>query len=177
MNFFLGLLCYLRKIALCFWVGQMLFFIAIFAPRVFTILPRPLAAELQGSIFPAYYTAGLLCGLLVLVSLVATQGFGVRSITSSSRGLGGELFTNPGAGTRQLSTKRFRIALGLTLLAMLVYAISLWWITPELNSLRPLIYAQVPDPAAQEQFQVLHRASVQANGVALLGLLVLLFLL
>jgi hypothetical protein len=177
VNLVLGLLCYLRKIALCFWIGQMLFFIAIFAPRVFSILPRPMAAELQGSIFPAYYTAGLVCGLLVLVSLLATQGFGVRSITSNSRGLGGELFTNPGAGTRQLSPPRFRIVLGLTLFAMLVYAISLWWITPELNSLRPLLYAQVPDPAAQEQFQFLHRTSVQANGGALLGLLVLLFLL
>jgi len=177
MNFFLGLLCFFRKIALCFWIGQMLFFIAIFAPRVFSVLPRPLAAELQGSIFPAYYVAGLICGGVVVLSLLATQGFGVRSITSNSRGLGGELFTNPGAGSRQLSGRRFRTALGLSLFAMAIYAVSLWWITPELAELRPLLYGDAPNPEAQESFRFLHSISVQANGSALLALLVLLFLL
>ncbi|MEO5668561.1 MAG: DUF4149 domain-containing protein [Bdellovibrionota bacterium] len=176
MSFILGLLCYLRKIALCFWIGQMLFFITIFAPRVFAILPRPMAADLQGSIFPAYYVAGLVCGVVILVSLVATQGFGIRSITSDARGLGGELFTNPSAGNRQLSNRRFRSLIGLALFALIVYGVSLWWITPELNSLRPLIYAPTPDVAAQEHFRSLHQMSVQANGAALLALLILLFL-
>jgi|GEM_PF-792554 len=177
MNLLLGLFSYLRKIALCFWIGQMLFFITIFAPRVFKILPRELAGNLQGSIFPAYYTAGLVCGAIVLLSLLATQGFGTRSITSNSAGaLGGELFTNPGAGTRQLSRRRFKIVVGCTLFAMLVYAFSLWYVTPELEALRPLLYGETPSAEATEHFRSLHRLSVQTNGAALLALLTLIFL-
>ena len=177
MSFILGTLSYLRKIALCFWIGQMLFFITIYAPRVFKILPRELAGDLQGSIFPAYYTAGLICGAVVLLSVLATQGFGFKSLAPNSNTYGGELFTAPGVGTKQLSRRRFRAVVGFTLFTMAVYAVSLWWITPELSELRPLLYGDAPSPEAQEQFQLLHRLSVQANAAGLLALLFLLFLL
>jgi hypothetical protein len=177
MSFILAVLSYLRKIALCFWIGEMLFFVTIFAPRVFKILPRELAGNLQGSIFPAYYTAGLVCGVVVLVSLVATQTFGTRSLNSrSDTSLGGEMFIAPGVGTKQLSRRRFRVVMGLTLFTMAVYAFSLWHITPELEQIRPLLYGNTPSPEAAEQFQLLHRLSVQMNAAGLLALLALIFL-
>jgi hypothetical protein len=175
MNLFLGFLSYLRKLALCLWIGQMIFFVVIFAPRVFKVLPRPLAADLQAAIFPPYYLAGVICGAVILLSFLATQGFGVRSINSESGG-SGELFTSPAAGTRQLTERRFKTVVGLTLFATVIFAFSLWWVTPHLTSLQPLLYGEVLDPDAQEKFQFLHKISVQLNGSVLLALLILLFL-
>ncbi len=177
MNFLLSLLGFLRKLALCFWVGEMLFFVVIFAPRVFKVLPRPLAADLQAAIFPPYYLAGVFCGTLILISLVATQGFGVKSLNAEVGGTGGELFTSPTAGTRQLSQRRFRTLVGLVIFATLIFAFSYLWITPELSALQPLLYGETPDPSAQERFRFIHKLSVQLNGSALLALFVLLFLL
>ena len=51
---------YLTKLGIVFWLGEMLFFISIFAPRVFKILPREMAGRLQGEIFPAYYIADII---------------------------------------------------------------------------------------------------------------------
>jgi hypothetical protein len=176
MNFFLGFTTYLRKLALCFWIGKMLFFVTIFAPRVFKVLERPDAAILQAALFPPYYTAGLICGLVILISLVATQSFGIRSLNRFEDGQAGDLFATPAAGTKQLSPRRFRLVMSLTLFALAVFAFSLWWVTPELTQLQGQLYAENPLPEAQERFKMLHKLSVQTNGAALFVLLVLLFL-
>lgn len=58
---------YLARLGLTFWLGEMLFFIVIFAPRVFKVLPRDMAGLLQSHLFPPYYAAGLVsAGVLTL---------------------------------------------------------------------------------------------------------------
>jgi len=146
---------YARKLALAFWIGEMLFFAAIFAPRVFRILPRPLAGELQAAIFPPYYTAAVICGLIVLATM----------------------FLAPASRPRVTGT--------LVLGATLIMAYSLWSITPRLTALQPELLGTLAapadpalvDPLKRAEFDGLHKASVRANAGALLALLAALALL
>ncbi|NDE18443.1 DUF4149 domain-containing protein [bacterium] len=50
---------YARRLSLAIWIGQMVFFGAIFAPRVFRVLERPVAGNLQAHLFPPYFAMGL----------------------------------------------------------------------------------------------------------------------
>lgn len=149
---------FLRKLALCFWIGEMLFFVTIFAPRVFRVLEKPDAALLQAALFPPYYFMGFVCGLVVLLSLG---------------------FSRYGAH-QHFPSKRFALLVGLTAFACSVFAFSRWWITPEILQVQPLLYAADTSTEtlteARAQFDFLHKLSVQVNGAALLALLVLLFL-
>lgn len=145
----LALGTYLSRLGLVFWLGEMLFFIAIFAPRVFRVLPREMAGQLQASIFPAYYTAGLISAALVLVGIAL-------------RRMGGDALT--------LNSRKLTIALGLVAFAAIVFAYSRWSLTPELNGLRPQIESS---SEAAARFKELHSQSVKVNGAALLALLVL----
>jgi uncharacterized membrane protein len=156
------LFTYLRKLALCFWIGEMLFFVTIFAPRVFRVLEKSEAALLQAAIFPPYYFMGFVCGLVILASLSISR-FGVH---------------------QDFPGKRFGLLLGLTAFACLIFAFSRWWITPEILQVQPLLYGSDTSGAdtsaqtlteARAQFDFLHKLSVQVNGAALLALLVLLF--
>lgn len=144
-------LSFIRKLALSFWLGEMLFFIIVFAPRVFKILEKPIAAQLQASIFPAYYLVGVICAGVILLSLLI-----------------------------DLPRRRFQVAFALTVFAGCVFAYSLWHITPEIVKLQNTLYASSPDPTllseARSKFDELHQQSVQLNGAALLALLVLLVL-
>jgi len=136
---------YITKLALAFWIGEMLFFVIIFAPRVFRVLLQ--AAELQAAIFPPYYMSGLICGVLILLGMIVNRP------------------ERPWAW-------------GLAVFATLVFAYSRFSITPELLQLQPQVVGiENPDPAAAERFKEIHRLSVQVNGAALMGLLVLLALL
>ncbi len=148
---------YIRRLALVFWLGEMLFFIVIFAPRVFRILERPEAAKLQAAIFPAYYFSGFICGIIILV----TSSF----IWLASQDL------------KVVQKKRILGLLALALFSTAIFAYSYWSLTPQIAELQPLILAEVVDPAARESFDSLHRWSVQVNGAALIALLILLALL
>jgi len=155
-----SVLIYIRKLALAFWIGEMLFFIVIFAPRVFKVLEKPVAAQLQASIFPAYYLAGVICAVLVLISLILSR----------------VLNTKPSH-----SPKRYWITLGLTMFAGAIFVYSRWSITPDILQIQPILYSPDSTPQAiaeaRGQFDVLHKLSVQSNGSALIALLILLFLL
>jgi hypothetical protein len=143
---------YLSRLALTFWLGEMLFFIAIFAPRVFKILPRVDAGRLQAAIFPPYYTAGLIAAAVLFVAFLFRFWNGDPTLPAR---------------------KEFLLAIpALTLLAAAIFAHSRWAITPELNGLREAVYAG--DAAAQTRFTELHQLSVRLNGGALLMLLGLL---
>jgi len=58
---------FIERVAYAFWLGEMLFFAFIFAPRVFKVLPRESAALLQNALFPAYFKVGIVCGTLMLL--------------------------------------------------------------------------------------------------------------
>ncbi len=140
---------FLRNFALCFWLGELLFFGAIFAPRVFKVLDRPDAAQLQASLFPPYYLVAFICGLMVLLSVLIQK----RILTKTQYYLG--------------------IIIGFA--GSAVSAVSLWYITPTLIGLYPAYYSQNPPPEAIAQFAQLHKISVSSNVTIMLLLIVLVF--
>jgi hypothetical protein len=146
------ILTFVQRLALTFWLGEMLFFIIIFAPRVFKVLERPEAAKLQAAIFPAYFLGGVIAGTIFILSTFAQS----RAATGVQRA--------------------YRLILPLSLAALLVFIYSRWWITPELNALQPQVLAANVSAEIRSQFDQLHRLSVHLNGGALLCLLVILFL-
>jgi hypothetical protein len=148
-------LFFLQKLALSFWIGEMLFFIIIFAPRVFKVLEKPQAADLQANIFPAYYLAGCICGVVFVIASLM-RGF------QNSAALPG----------RRTSSWIY----GLAFFAIAVFTYSLLCITPEISALQPELFSTTPTPETRAQFDHLHSLSVKLNGAALLSLLALLFL-
>ena len=146
-------LTYLRNLSLTFWLGEMLFFIVIFAPRVFKVLQRPDAAKLQGEIFPAYYMAGIVCGVIFLTSVLV------------------QYFLN-----RNSSPEWPVIVLALAGFVLIVFVYSYYVLTPEIKALQPLIMLPVEqvNPEHKIAFDKLHKLSVRVNGAALLALLALL---
>jgi hypothetical protein len=56
------------QLALSYWIGSMAYFSFLFAPRVFKVLPRPLAGELQNALFPLYFRSLLIASIVVSVS-------------------------------------------------------------------------------------------------------------
>lgn len=144
---------YLCRLGIVFWLGEMLFFISIFAPRVFKVLPREMAGQLQGHIFPAYYAAGLIAALVMSAGMLLRYLGKDASLPSGSRAL---------------------CLWGLWTVAAIVFAYSLWVLTPQIDALRQQMYASAPSAELSEQFSVLHKWSVKVNSLALFALLALL---
>lgn len=152
----LALARYLTRLAVAFWLGEMLFFITVYAPRVFRVLPREQAGILQGAIFPGYYKAGLIAAAVFAGGLFVRTRLADPQLAPGWRG-------TTGAWT-------------LALIAALIFAWSLYVITPELNGLRPELYADPENPLLKANFDKLHRFSVMLNSGALFALLALLAL-
>lgn len=138
---------YIKKLALCFWIGEMLFFASIFAPRVFRVLPREMAAQLQAAIFPAYFLAGVICAAFLLVAL---------------------FFLRP-----TMPKRRVQMSLALLALCGGIFTYLYTCLGPQITELRALMAAGT-DPAAAASFATLHRLSVGLNGTVLIALLILL---
>lgn len=138
---------YVKKLALAFWIGEMLFFAAVFAPRVFRVLPREMAGQLQAAIFPPYFLGGIISAAFLIAAL-----FFLRH-----------------------TLPRRRLQFNITLLAVsggiFVYLYAI--LGPQITALRPLVAA---DPSAAAGFASLHKVSVGLNGTALIALLILLAL-
>ncbi len=58
-------------LSLAVWVGALIFFTFFAAPSIFKVLPRELAGEVVGDMFPKYWMIGYVAGLLSLSSLLA----------------------------------------------------------------------------------------------------------
>ena len=154
---------YLQKLALAFWLGEMLFFISIFAPRVFKVLPRPMAGELQNNIFPGYFSVGIGCALMIIVTqfyLIRRNRVGMYWTKNHS-----QEFRNP--------VRRYG-PLILASLAGIIFAYCLTAITPRIAELQPALAQGTASESLQAEFTFLHRLSVNLNAVSLLCLLVLL---
>ena len=154
---------YFQKLALVFWLGEMLFFIVIFAPRVFKVLPRDLAGQLQANIFPAYYEAGIVCAVVLIVCRIA----GVRSVQQVS-------FSASTASAALTARRKSRWSLALILAAAGVFVYSALSLTPQIAALQPALLDANVDPSIKAHFDTLHKLSVNVNAFALLCLLALL---
>jgi len=124
-------LSFLRNLAVCFWLGELLFFVVIFAPRVFKVLERPAAAALQASIFPAYYMAAFVCSIIVGLTILLQKN--------------------------SLSKMQFIYGSGVAWLGAAVSAFSLWHITPTLIGLYPSYYSENPPLEAIENSHLFTR--------------------
>ncbi len=149
-----SLAVYIRKLALVFFLGMMLFFSAIVAPTVFKTLPRDMAALLQSALFPLYYKAGIVCSVLM----------GLTWLIKSPR---------------QFRNAKWVSSLLLTLVCAIVFAFCLWVLTPKLGDLRAQM-SSTTDLNLQEtlkgEFAWFHKISVFLNFVVILFLMILLAL-
>ncbi len=108
-----AILHYLKKLALVFWLGEMLFFAIVYAPRVFKVLPRDQAALLQNNIFPSYFNVGIICSAIILIALLLAR-------------------------PRDTGTRKHYLALGLTIFCGLIFIYSRFVLVPEISSLQSL---------------------------------------
>ncbi len=147
------IVAYIRNLAFCFWLGEMLFFIVIFAPRVFKILPRLEAAKLQASIFPAYFMAGIVCGVIILTSILLSRFW-----------------------QEYKKHTDFLIAFLLCSFALAIFTYSYFVLTPEITRLQQLVLftTETVLPENKQAFDALHKLSVRVNAAALFSLLGLL---
>lgn len=61
---------FIHLFSLVVWVGGMIFFSFIAAPAIFKVLPREIAGDVVGEIFPKYWMVGYICGIASLATIV-----------------------------------------------------------------------------------------------------------
>jgi hypothetical protein len=157
---------YVRRLALTYWLGMMLFFTTIFAPTVFKVLPRDMAGELQSVLFPLYYKAGLVCSFIITLSII---------VRARLRNKG--LLWTPGAWDTLTTSKKVFLALLALIVLATIFGFCLWVITPELNELRNQMKTAIDShviDTLKRDFDWFHRASVILNALAILLLMILL---
>lgn len=57
-------------LTLSLWVGSIFFFSFLTTPTVFSTLPREMASQLIGAIFPRYYNLGYVAGGILLLTTI-----------------------------------------------------------------------------------------------------------
>lgn len=60
---------YIHLLTAVIWFGGMIFFSFIAAPSIFKVLPREMAGDVVGDIFPKYYIIGCVASLILLGTL------------------------------------------------------------------------------------------------------------
>ena len=145
-------------LVLAVWVGGMIFFSFVVAPTVFRTLSPEHVGQLMRRLFPRYYLVGMLCavlGIVCVAALLAAQAMRMTAAVFS-------LLLIAGMGAAQLWMRQA--------------------VAPQMNGLRQQVAEskaahQTLDRKIEEQWQTLHRLSVQVNGAVLVCGLALLFLL
>ena len=137
-------------LALVCWLGGMIFFTAIIAPVVFTMLPISEAGKLVASLFPRYYILGYVAGLIAVVLAI------YFTVERSPR-----LWWS-------LSALALAAALGCSVYAGMI-------VRPQVDAVRMVVEDQNPDPVRRAEFDRLHRLSVILNGGVMLLNLAALF--
>jgi len=145
-RFLIGVFDSVYLVALCAWVGSVLFFSFAVAPIVFTVLGKETGSRLVRALLPRYYAWGAFAGAIALPAFVA-------------RPLCYPEFRGPGVGVQSL------LILAGTLI--MLYAG---------NSLTPaMIAARDAGPSERDRLENLHRLSSGLNTLVLLigaGLLI-----
>lgn len=59
---------FLQMTAVSFWVGSIFFFSFLAAPSIFKVLPRETAGNVVSDIFPKYYLAAYILGLIAIIT-------------------------------------------------------------------------------------------------------------
>ncbi len=139
------------------WLGSMIFFSFAVAPSAFAVLPtRELAGVMVTSAIGKVEVLGLVIGPLLI--LIQAASWRARHSSKFDRGL--------------------RIILILIMIA--AAALSRFWISPQMVSLRAAMGGHIDDVPASDplrvQFNDLHQYSVALMATALITGLVLLFL-
>ena len=139
-----GVVRWLYLMALIVWLGELVFFSFVVAPKLFGAFPVEEAGRAVGAIFPIYYRVGYGCGVVLLGGSLLF----LRSV---------DLRTWWGVNAAVVA-----VMLAATLYAGLR-------ILPRATALRPQIHAADAPQSVKDEFSRLHRLSVQLNGVVLLG--------
>lgn len=129
--------------AILVWVGGVICFSLLVAPALFAALPPTAAGDAVGAIFPWYYGASYICGLVLL------------SVSALLHAQAGE------QTWWRINTALFAVMLLATFYAGLV-------VYPRTVELRPQIRAVEPPPALRAEFGRLHGIAVGLNMVVLL---------
>lgn len=72
------LLRYVLLLAVVAWIGGIVFFSFIASPSVFKLLPRELAGQVVGDIFPKYHLLGYISCIVALGCLLGLRQLGTR---------------------------------------------------------------------------------------------------
>ena len=148
----------IHLLAVSLWLGSVAFVSFVAAPIIFRTLPRNLAGDVMGAIFPAYYSVGLVCGAVAFLALLAAVGFG-------------------GGWTLRVG------AVGVLLVVMLGANIYAGFVVqPKASEVKVEMRQAASGPEAsppaklKADFDRLHTRSVQLNAVVLIGGLLVLLL-
>lgn len=136
----------LPGLAVSLWLGAMACFAFLVAPAAFATLEREAAGRFVAAVFPRYYQAGVVLGILALAGCV---GAGLRKGWQ---------------GLDWLSLALVTLMLSLTLYAWLV-------VLPAAHGAREVMRRTDAGPSSQEglRFARLHRISGVLNGVVMLA--------
>ncbi len=143
------LLLWVHLVALATWLGETVFFAVVVAPALFGGLGSEQAGTSVALILPGYYVVGYVCGVLLVLTALA--------LWQRSRAVGGLWLAAA-------------LVAGVILVACLFAGL---YVLPEADALRPRLHDPAAAASVKEQFDALHRLSVQLNGVVLVGNLVL----
>lgn len=138
---------FLIMLALVVWVGGIIFFSAVVAPALFTMLPKPeLAAGVVGVSLTALHLIGIACGALVLVL------------------------------TFLIRVAKVKAARTLLALMIVLTAISQFVVMPQMQHIRNLVGGSIEalpaKDAGRAEFNRLHQFSVTLEAATLVAGLV-----
>lgn len=151
------ILAFFEALLIAVWLGSMMFFSFAVAPSAFSVLPsRHLAGQIVTSTIGKVEVLGLVLGSLLLVIQIASW----RVRASEGRG------------------RMLRALLIIVMMAMA--ALSRFWISPAMTSLRESMGGRIDDVPATDplrvEFNDLHQYSVWLMGTAMIAGIGLLFM-
>jgi hypothetical protein len=138
------------RLLISFWVGGAALFTFILTPTLFKTFDRDMAGNIVGVLFPGYFKAGLICGVLALACLLFTRG------------------------------KHWMVSSVIIVAMLLVTSLQAYVIEPRAAAIKKEIPSFVTTPAdhpLRQQFKKLHGVSAVSNlgviggGIALIILL------
>jgi hypothetical protein len=157
---------YIRRLALAYWLGMMLFFSTLVVGTVFKVLPREQAVVLLGTLFPLYYKAGLACASIIALSIIVRARIRQRG-----------LLWTPSPWETLTTSRRVALSLLAVFVLIVIFSFCLWIITPKIGELRSLMaLAQDSETlgALRKDFDFFHQSATILNVVAIILLLILL---
>lgn len=142
---------FLYRLAIACWVGGTSLFTFVLAPILFKSYNRDMAGGIVGALFPAYFTWGLVCGVIALAGIFMSS-----------------------------AVKHKTIAVAVILVMLAITSVQAFVIEPKAAALKKSItsFETTPqDDPLRVQFRKLHGVSAAGNLVVIGGGIVLIALL